>query len=393
MRYTWHVVRRAGIYLDNNASTMLLPEVAEFMADLIRRPIANASSPHSLGAEAKRILETGRLHVANAVGATSEQIFFVSSGSEANTMALAAALHRQPRRDTVVTTAVEHSSIHKAAEALGARGLDVIEVGVGADGIVDMDQLRAAVSPRTALVSVQWVNNETGVIQPVQEIRDIARDQGALFHCDAAQGFGKLRFDMDDTGFDLATVTAHKINGPQGSGALCSRSATLLWPVIAGGGQEQGLRGGTENVLCAAGFGEAARLRMARFGGAVAQMRECRDRFENILVDGRRRVATNGSRAHRVCNTTNLLFAGVDGRMLVARLDELGVYCSQSSACTSQTPMPSYVLRSMGLSEEDAYASVRFSFGVGNTLAEAEEAARIVAEVYEKALQLVSQFA
>jgi cysteine desulfurase len=387
------MARRAGIYLDNNASTMLLPEVAEFMADLLRRPIANASSPHSLGAEAKKILETGRLHIADAVGANSEQVFLVSSGSEANTMALAAALHQQPRRDTVVTTTVEHSSIHKAAEDLGARGVEVVEVGVGADGIVDMDQLRAAVSPRTALVSVQWVNNETGVVQPVEEIRGIAREEGALFHCDAAQGFGKLRLDMDATGFDLVTVTAHKINGPQGCAALCARSAKLLRPVIAGGGQERGLRGGTENVLCAAGFGEAARLRMARFDGAVARMRECRDRFEGILVGGRHGVTTNGSRVNRVCNTTNLLFSGVDGRMLVAHLDELGVYCSQSSACTSQTPRPSYVLRAMGLSESDAYASVRFSFGVTNTIAEAEEAARIVAEVYVKALQMVKQFA
>ena len=253
----------AMIYLDNNATTFLIPSVRERIEELIAAPIGNPSSPYRLGAEARYTLEQARDRVADALGTRADCILFVASGSEANAMALATAQACEQQRDEILVSEVEHSSVTANATLLGARGYKVRYLSVDRNGRIDVDQLADTLGERTAVVSVQWVNNETGVTQPVEDIAALCRDAGALYHCDAAQALGKIPIDVDvQVGVDLMTVTAHKINGPTGVGALYARDPALLHPLVGGGDQEQGLRGGTENLIGAVGFGAAAAERV-----------------------------------------------------------------------------------------------------------------------------------
>ena len=371
------------IYIDNNATTFLIPAVRAQIAELMAAPIGNPSSPYRLGAEARSTLEQARDRVADALGTRSDRILFVASGSEANAMALATAQACEQHRNEILVSEVEHSSVTANAAVLGARGYKVHHLSVDRTGRIDLDQLTGLVGHRTAIVSVQWVNNETGITQPVQEIAALCHNAGALYHCDAAQALGKIPIDVDgQVGADLMTVTAHKINGPTGIGALYARDPALLQPLVGGGDQEQGLRGGTENLIGAVGFSAAAAERMRTFTAATALMEACRDTFEQTVLAAEPGLLVNGDRARRVGNTSNLQFPGIDGAMLVAALDEREIYCSQSSACTTARPTPSHVLTAMGLTESEAYASLRFSFGVLSTVEEAQRAAEQVAASY-----------
>ncbi|MDD9985804.1 MAG: cysteine desulfurase family protein [Spirochaetaceae bacterium] len=374
------------IYLDNNATTFLTPVVRDCIGSLIAAPLGNPSSPHRLGGEARALIEKARDQVAAAVGARSECVLFVGSGSEANAMAVAAA-QTQGDRDEIIISAVEHSSVAANAAVLGRRGFVVREAPVEASGRIDVDRLAAMVSERTALVSVQSVNNETGVIQPVEEVASISHRADALYHCDAAQALGKITIDVECRHApDLLSVTAHKINGPTGCGALYARDPALLQPLVGGGDQEQGLRGGTENLIGVIGFGAAAAGRMQAMVAVTDLLTTCRDTFEQAVLAAEPQVTVNGDRRHRVGNTSNLLFPDIDGTMLIAALDDRDLYCSQSSACTTARPTPSHVLTAMGLSETEAYASLRFSFGVLNTVEEAERGARCVIDAYRELL-------
>lgn len=374
------------IYLDNNATTFLTPAVRDRIGSLIAAPLGNPSSPHRLGSEARALIEKARDHVAAALGARSECVLFVGSGSEANAMAVAAA-QTQGDRDEVIISAVEHSSVAANAALLGRRGFVVREAPVEASGRIDLDRLSAMVSERTALVSVQSVNNETGVIQPVEDVTAISHRAGALHHCDAAQALGKIPIAVDGRHApDLLSVTAHKINGPTGCGALYARDPALLQPLVGGGDQEQGLRGGTENLVGVVGFGTAAAERMRYMIAVTDLLTSCRDTFEQAVLAAEPQVTINGDRRYRVGNTSNLRFPDIDGTMLIAALDDRDLYCSQSSACTTARPTPSHVLTAMGLSETEAYASLRFSFGVLNMVEEAERAAQRVVHAYRDLL-------
>ena len=375
------------IYLDNNATTFLTPAVRDRIRSLIAAPLGNPSSPHCLGGEARALIEKARDQVAAALGARSDCVLFVGSGSEANAMAVAAA-QTHGDRDEIIVSAVEHSSVPANAALLGRRGFVVREAPVEASGRIDLDQLSAMVSERTALVSVQSVNNETGVIQPIEDVGVICHRAGALYHCDAAQALGKIPIAVDGRHApDLLSVTAHKINGPTGCGALYARDPSLLQPLVGGGDQEQGLRGGTENLIGAVGFGAAATERMQDMIAVNDLLTTCRDTFEQAVLDAEPQVAVNGDRRHRVANTSNLRFPDIDGTMLIAALDDRDLYCSQSSACTTARPTPSHVLTAMGLSETEAYASLRFSFGVLNTVEEAKRAAQCVIDAYRDLLE------
>ena len=371
------------IYLDNNATTFLIPSVRTRIESLLAAPIGNPSSPHHLGHEARAILESARDQVAAALGVLSDCLLFVASGSEANATAIAAAQNKGDDRDEIIISTVEHSSVAANAALLGRRGYVVREIPVAASGRVDLTRLAAMVTGRTALVSVQSVNNETGVVQPVDEVAEISHGVGALYHCDAAQALGKIPIAVDGRhGPDLLSVTAHKINGPTGCGALYARDPSLLQPLVGGGDQEQGLRGGTENLLGAAGFGAAAAERMRDMTAVTALLTSCRDTFEQWVLEAEPSVTVNGDPSYRVANTCNLRFPDIDGTMLIAALDDRDLYCSQGSACTTARPTPSHVLTAMGLSETDAYASLRFSFGVLNTQEEAKRAAQCVVHTY-----------
>lgn len=355
------------VYLDNNASAPPLPEVLDAVMRAMTSDFGNPSSAHSIGDRARSLVELARQEVASLVGASPDQITFTSGGTEANNLAISSALTGSTRA-RIVTSPIEHSSVLKHCQYLESVGHEVAWLGVSGSGQIDPAELEDQLKQPANLVTLQWVNNETGVIQPIQEIAEICRRHAVLFHCDAAQAVGKLPIDFESIPIDLMSFTAHKIHGPQGVGALCQRQSTVtLRPMLYGGEQEEGRRPGTENLAGIAGFGEAARIRRMRLGEWVANVDSLRNKFAQMLGQLLADVVINGCGAARVCNTANVRFAGIDGHALLARLDQHGIVCSQSSACTNRRPEPSYVLRAMGLSEDEAYASVRFSFSELNS--------------------------
>jgi cysteine desulfurase len=372
------VMSTRQIYLDNNATTQPLPEVIQAMEAAMTNASGNPSSAHSRGDAARLVIERSRIAVAQMLGAADDSVVFTSGATEANNLAILSCLPIDPTKGRIVTTTVEHSSVLRLCDYLEDRGTAVVRVPVDSNGLIDLEQLDQSLTSPTSLVSVQWVNNETGVIQPVESIAALASGRGVPFHVDAAQAFGKLRLNVAALPISYLSVTAHKIHGPQGVGALFVRPGCAMRPLLFGGPQESGRRAGTENVPGIAGFGRAAELRSARLPDVAAFVGLLRDSFEQAIATELRDVVINAARAPRVPGSTNILFPDVDGQALVARLDQAGIYCSQSSACTNQRPEPSYVLRAMGLSEEEAYSGVRFSFSEMNTVDEVQLAAEIV---------------
>ena len=374
------------VYLDNNATTRPFPEVREAMMGVLGEDFGNPSSAHSAGDRVREAMVAAREAVANLVGAEADQIVFMGSGTEANNTVFNSVVQRAPlgKRVRIVTTTVEHSSIVKMNDYLSTRGVEVVSVPVDRCGQLVWEALDEAVTPDTDLVSVQWVNNETGAILPVERIARLCHSRGVLFHTDAAQAVGKLPVCVTEVPVDFLTFTAHKFHGPQGIGALYVKSSRKLLPLLWGGSQEGGLRPGTENVPGIIGMGTAAQLRLDRLENVQVLVASLRDDFEQAVLDGVPDVEINGDPDVRVCNTTNLLFRDVDGQALVARLDQEGVRCSQSSACTNQRPEPSYVLRAMGLSESEAYASIRFSFSEFNTVEDVDDAVVHLARLCEQ---------
>lgn len=368
------------IYLDNNATTKPHPEVRDAMLSALNDRFGNPSSNHSAGERARDSLRSARKAVATLLGAEHSQVFFTSGATESNNIVLGFALRRVRTggRPHIVTSNVEHSSIKHVLNHLRLTDVDITTLQVDSCGHLDLDGLAQAISKSTFLVSIQWANNETGVIQPIGEIADLCRERGILFHTDAAQAMGKVPMELAQLPIDFLSCTAHKLHGPTGVGALYVRERNSIEPLFFGGPQETSLRPGTENVPGIVGFGVAAHLRHCRLTQTRQHCRFLRDRFELRVIESVPDVTVNGDSIARLDNTTNLCFAGVDGQALVARLDQHGILCSQSSACTNQRPEPSYVLRAMGLSEDDAYSSVRFSVSEQNTIEDVDHAADVV---------------
>ncbi len=357
------------IYVDNNATTLPSAEVIEAMCLAMTSQFGNPSSSHRDGELARRSVALARQNVANLVGTSASNLVFTSGATESNNWALKSGL-AIPGLDKLITTPVEHSSIKRMPEVLAEVGDRTCLLRLNSDGRIDLGHLQEICEKNPSLVSTHWVNNETGVIQDVHAIAGICNQNRCLLHVDASQAIGKLKINVDELKIDFLTITAHKIHGPQGVGALCFKDRQNLTSFICGGDQENGLRPGTENLPGIAGFGRAAEIRSSKMDSIKVQVGALRDQFEEQVFGSITDVHINGSRDHRIYNTSNLLFKGVDGQALVAQLDANGVRCSQSSACTAQIPEPSYVLRAMGLSEQDAYSSVRFSFSETNTNAE-----------------------
>lgn len=343
---------------------------------------SNASSGHGLGQRARHLLWEARERVAIFIGATPEFLIFTSGGTEANNLVLTSFSYVNNRSSRILTTPVEHSSVLKTVAVLEYQGCEIIKIPVDPIGRISLFHLESALSKPTDLVSIQWANNETGVIQPMEAIASICHERGVPLHTDAAQAVGKLPISLQDVPIDFLTFSGHKLHGPQGTGVVFVRNPKMLRPLLFGGEQEHGLRAGTENLPGILGLAKACEIRSAGFDIAIAHMQFLRDRFETKLSECIPGIIANGSGTPRVCNTSNLCFSGIDGQALVAQLDKRGIYCSQSSACTSHRPEPSYVLRAMGLSEDDAYASVRFSFSVLNTQGEVDQAIETIAEVH-----------
>ncbi|HLH38751.1 MAG TPA: cysteine desulfurase family protein [Bryobacteraceae bacterium] len=344
-------------YFDHNATTPVSTEVLEAMLPLLTEVYGNASSIHYFGQAARQKLDEARREVAAMLGSSAEEIVFTSGGTEADNLALLGIA----RQGHAITTAVEHPAVLAAA----AQCASMTAVGVDGRGVVDPDEIRRALRPDTKLISVMHANNELGVIQPIQEISRIAREAGVAFHSDGVQAAGKTPIDV--SGIDLYTISAHKIYGPKGAGALFVRKGTKIVPQSHGGHHEQGLRAGTENVAGAVGLGRAARWVIEC--GAEEQAREAalRDRLEQGILDRVRGAHVNGAGAPRTANTTNIRFDGVDSDALLIALDLRGFAVSSGAACSSGATEPSHVLLAIGLTKLEARSSIRFSLGRSNT--------------------------
>jgi cysteine desulfurase len=380
------------IYLDHNATTPVDPRVLEAMLPAWRDNFGNPSSLHWYGQQARAAIDEARGQVAALIGATPGEIVFTGSGSEADNLALRglAAVAREPRR-RIVHSAIEHHAVVNCAKALAEEGLAVASVRAGADGRVDMDELRSKVDERTLLVAVMLANNETGSIQPLAEVAALARRGGALLHCDAVQAAGKIPLDVGALDVDTLALSAHKIYGPKGVGALYVRRGTRMKALLRGGAQEKNRRAGTENVAGIVGLGRAAVLAKAELPADAARLGALRDRLEARLlsIPGARR---NGDEP-RVPNTVNVSFEGIEAESLVLALDLMGIAVSTGAACAAGAVEPSHVLRGMGLPMERVQGSLRFSLGRGNDEAQIERAAAAVAEAVQRQRQTSRVFA
>ncbi len=352
------------IYLDHNATTPLDPQALEAMLPWLRERWGNPSSPHRFGHDARAAVEAARQRIAGCVGCQPSELVFCSSGTESDNLALrGAARALRHRGDHIVTTAIEHHAVLHTCRALAREGFRVTFLPVDPDGVVDLDALQASLGPETILVSVMHANNDTGVVQPVEEVAALARERGVTFHTDAVQSAGKLAVRPGELGADLVTFSAHKLYGPKGVAALYVRAGTPLTPVTTGGAHERGLRAGTENVAGIVGFAEAAARAFDGLAAECPRVGALRDRLEEQVLATVPGVRVNGAAATRVPNTSSLSFQGIDGESIVLGLDVRGFCASTGSACSTGDPEPSHVLLAMGLSAREAQGSIRLSLG------------------------------
>ena len=374
------------VYLDNNATTPVLPVVFEAMQPCLLEHYGNASSIHHHGQQARAAMEQARDSVAKLMGCAASEVVFTSGGTESDNLALFGVVSAG---DHVVTSAIEHHAVLNACSQLESNGCEATYLPVDSNGQVDPQDVRRAIRPNTKLISVMLANNETGVLQPVEEIGKIAADTDVYFHCDAVQAAGKVPIDVNKIGCDLLTISGHKIHAPKGVGALYVRKGTSLRPMIYGGSHERSQRAGTENVPGIVAIGKAADLAFQGFGdGSVARMGEMRDRLQKLIEAHTSHVGVNGKNAQRVPNTANIYFDSIEGEALVISLDLKGLAVSTGAACASGAVEPSHVLTAMGLPPERARASIRFSLGKQNGQEDIDYALALIPETVARLREL-----
>jgi cysteine desulfurase len=374
------------IYFDNNATTPILPAVFESMHPYLLGSFGNASSIHQQGQQARAAVEEAREHVADLLSARPSEIVFTSGGTEGDNLALFGLV---AAGDHVISSTIEHHAVLNSCKRLEELGVAVTYVPCDADGVVQPEDVRAALRPETKLISVMMANNETGALQKVLEIGAIAHEADVYFHTDAVQAAGKVAIDVERIGCDLLTIAAHKMHGPQGVGALYVRRSTLLRAIQLGGRHERGRRAGTENLAGIVGLGKAAKLSMEWLAsGGAERMSALRDRIEQAICSAVQGTGVNSAAAARVPNTSNLLFDGIEGEGFVIAMDLKGISLSTGAACSSGAIEPSHVLTAMGLTAEEARGSIRFSLGKQNTEEEVEYVLALVPEVVEKLREL-----
>jgi len=379
------------VYLDNNATTPLDPAVAEAMAGFLREHFGNPSSLYPIGRQVKELINAAREHVARALGAHKAEILFTGSGTESDNQAVLGVCDALPEKREFVTSTVEHPAVQETAVYLEKKGYAVRHVPVDATGVLDLDAFRDAVTPQTALVSIMHANNEIGTIQPVAEVSRIAHEHGVLVHTDAVQTFGKIPVDVDALGVDLLTVSAHKIYGPKGIGALYVRKGTPIRPFIHGGHQERGLRAGTENTAGIIGFGEAARLLADRLGPDAERVAVLAERLKAGILSRIPKVRMNGHPERRIKSTLSFSFLGLESEAILLALATKGIYVSTGSACSEESDEVSHVLTAIGLRPEFARSTVRMSLGRFNTEADIDLVLKELPEIVEK-LRKISAF-
>ena len=379
-------------YLDNNATTQVAPEVLEAMLPFLRERYGNPSSMHSFGGLVHKDVEQARRQVAGLLGAADpSEIIFTSCGTEGDNHAILGTLRSNPSRRHIVTSRVEHPAVRSLVRSLDEQGYSHTDVAVDGQGRLDLQEVRDAIRPDTALLSFMWANNETGTVFPVEELAQIAHARNIPFHTDAVQAVGKLPIDLARSSVDLLTLSGHKLHAPKGVGALYARRSTKLFPLLTGGHQEEGRRGGTENVPGIVALGEACRLASEHLKTEQTVVRALRDRLEQGLLARARDPRINGDPANRLPNTTNISFQYIEGEAILLLLNAHQIAASSGSACTSGSLEPSHVLRAMGVPYTAAHGSIRFSLSRYTTDAEVDRVLEVLPPIVER-LRSMSPF-
>jgi cysteine desulfurase len=360
------------IYMDNNATTRIAPEVFEEMRPFLTEYYGNPSSMYKFGAIAGAKIKEARERVAAFINAKESEIVFTSCGTESNNFAIRGILDAHPDKKHIISTRVEHPAVLNTVKRLTRLGYKLTLLGVSKEGLLDLDELHAAITDDTLLVSIMYANNETGVIFPIAEAAQIIKARGALFHVDAVQAMGKIPLDMETLPVDLMSFSGHKLHAPKGIGTLFIRRGTRIQPFIFGGHQERNRRGGTENVPYIAGLGKACMLARANIEHEQTEVRRLRDKLEAGILASIPGTIRNGHAEKRLPNTVNISFEYIEGEAILLLMDELGICASSGSACTSGSLEPSHVLRAMGVPFTSSHGSVRFSLSRYNTEAEVD---------------------
>ena len=373
------------IYLDYNATTPLSPQVLEAMAPYLSGRWGNPSSPYRFGNEARDAVEGARSRIAGCLGCKPSEVVFTASGTESDNLAVRGASRAsRSRGNHIVTTAIEHHAVLNTCKALEAEGSRVTYLPVSASGVVEIEALASSLTPETVLVTVMHANNETGVIQPVEEIARIVKKRGIVFHVDAVQTAGKLPCRLAELGADLVSFSGHKLYGPKGAAVLYVREGTAISPLITGGAHESGLRAGTENVAGIVGLSAALELTIASSPEESRRLQGLRDRFERMVRDRIPNVRFNGAAVARVPNTSSLSFESVDGESVVLAMDLKDICVSTGSACSTGEPEPSHVLLAMGLSAREAQGTVRISLGKDTRAEDIDATVEAMVEAVER---------
>lgn len=376
------------IYVDNNATTKVAPEVVEAMLPYFSDLYGNPSSMHAFGGNVGQALKDARARVANLLGATPEEIVFTSCGTESDSTAIWAALRSNPEKRHVITTRVEHPAVKNLCESLTDQGYRVTFVPVDKQGRLDLDYLYDKLTDDTAIVSLMWANNETGMIFPVEEIAREVKSRGILFHTDAVQAVGKVPIDMQNSAIDMLALSGHKLHAPKGIGALYVRKGTKFSPFLMGGHQEHGRRGGTENVASIIGLGRACELAGEMMTDEDTRVRALRDKLESGLLAAVPNAAVNGVPEERLPNTSSIAFEFIEGESILLLMDQHGICASSGSACTSGSLEPSHVLRAMGVPFTAAHGTIRFSLSIYNTEAEMDTIIGALPPIVERLRQM-----
>lgn len=356
-----------AVYLDNNATTRIAPEVLEVMAPYLSELYGNPSSMHTFGGQTRRRIEESREKVAALINAEPDEIIFTSCGTESDNTAIMSAVESQPRKRHIITSRVEHPAVLNFCQYLGRKGHRVSLVPVHKQGRLDMDAFLRLLDDDVAVVSIMYANNETGVIFPVGELCEILKERGIIIHTDAVQAAGKIPMDVRSLPVDMLTISGHKLHAPKGIGVLYIRKGTRFHPYVIGGHQERGRRAGTENVASIIGLGKACELALQHLPAESAYLSGLRDRLERTLLQSCPNTRINGDPASRLPNTSNISFEYIEGEAILLRLNEYGICASSGSACTSGSLEPSHVLRAMGVPYTAVHGSIRFSLSRYNT--------------------------
>jgi cysteine desulfurase len=356
------------IYLDHNATTPLHPQVFRAMEPYLKERFGNASSSYQTGREAKTALENSRATVAGCMGARPQEVVFTSGGTESDNCAVRGVAQAQKDKGNhIITSTTEHHAVLKTCQLLEKEGFRVTYLPVDSEGRVDPKDVRRHIGRETILISIMFANNETGVIQPVQEIAAIAKEKNVVFHTDAVQAAGKIPFTVNDLGVDLLSISGHKIYGPKGVGALYVREGVPLHPILTGGHHEHNLRAGTENIPSIVGLAKAMSMATQHINAVSEKLSALQQRLESGIINRIEDVRINGLKAPRLPNTSSISFRLIEGESILLHLDLKGICVSTGSACTTDSPEPSHVLTAMGIPPQTAQGTIRFSLGEDNT--------------------------